>query len=155
MLGMTNPIRNLLTVVLLTCWAAAAVSAKDPTIEELKDRLKSTAIGDRPRLCLQIAERQLDAASKSFAGDENDKARNSLTDTVAFSELARDYAIQSHKHQKQTEIAVRGMTRKLSDLKHSVAHDDQAAVQDAIDRLQRVRDDLLLAMFPHGKKGDQ
>jgi hypothetical protein len=82
-------------------------------------------------------------------------AKAALTDVVAFSELARDYAIQSHKHQKQTEIAVRKMARKLNDLKHTVAHDDQPAVQDAIDRLQRVRDDLLLAMFPHGKKGDK
>jgi hypothetical protein len=155
MWGMTNSIRNALTAGLLACFAATALSAKDLTIAELKDRLKSTAIGDRPRLCLQIAERQLDAASKSFAADENDNARNSLTESVAFSELARDYAIQSRKHQKQTEIAVRGMTRKLSDLKHTVPHDDQAAVQSAIDRLQRVRDDLLVAMFPHGKTGNQ
>ena len=74
---------------------------------------------------------------------------------MAFSELARDYAIQSHKYLKQTEIAIRTMARKLNDLKHTVAHDDQPAIQDAIDHLQRVRDDLLLAMFPHGKKGDK
>ena len=155
MLGMTNSIRNAVIAVLVACFGAMAVSAKDLTIDELKDRLKSAPVGDRPRLCLQIAERELDAASKSFTTDETDKAKTSLTDVVAFSELARDYAIQSHKHQKQSEIAVRGMTRKLSDLKHTVTHDDQAAVQDAIERLQRVRDDLLLAMFPHGKKGDQ
>ena len=155
MSGMTNSTRNVLMAVLVACFTATAFFAKDATIEELKDRVKSASIGERPRLCLQIAERQLDAANKSFAADESDKARTSLTDSVAFSELARDYAIQSHKHLKQTEIAVRGMTRKLSDLKHTVAHDDQPAVQDAIDRLQRVRDDLLLAMFPHGKKGNQ
>ena len=35
------------------------------------------------------------------------------------------------------------MARKLTDLKHAVIHDDQEPVQNAIDRLQRVRDDLL------------
>jgi len=155
MLGMTNPGRSALIAALVAGFAVAAIAARDPTIDELKDRLKSTSIGDRPRLCLQIAERQLDTTNKSFAADESDKAKASLTDVVAFSELARDYAIQSRKHQKQTEIAVRTMTRKLNDLKHTVAHDDQPSVQDAIDHLQRVRDDLLLAMFPHGKKGDK
>ena len=155
MLRTKDSLRNPLLVALVASFAVTASLAKDLTIEELKDRVKSSPVGDRPRICLQIAERQLDAANKSFAADESDKAKASLTDVVAFSELARDYAIQTHKHLKQTEIAVRGMTRKLSDLKHSVPHDDQPAIQDAIDRLQRVRDDLLLAMFPHGKKGNQ
>lgn len=152
---MMNSSRSALIGLLVACFAATAVVGKDLTIDELKARLTSTQIGDRPRLCLQIAERQLDSASKSFAADEGDKAKAALTDVVTFSELARDYAIQSHKHLKQTEIAVRTMARKLNDLKHTVTHDDQPAIQDAIDHLQRVRDDLLLTMFPHGKKGDQ
>jgi hypothetical protein len=147
--------RSVLITLLVACFAATAIANKDVTIDELKARVTSTQVGDRPRLCLQIAERQLDATNKLFGAAESDQAKASLTDVVAFSELARDYAIQSRKHQKQTEIAVRGMTRKLNDLKHTVIHDDQPAVQDAIDRLQRVRDDLLLAMFPHGKKGDK
>jgi hypothetical protein len=155
MLGMRNSARSSLIAALLACFVGAAIASRDPTIEELKSRLSSTEIGDRPRLCLQIAERALDSTNKAFAADESEKGKASLTDLVAFSELARDYAIQSRKHQKQTEIAVRTMTRKLNDLKHTVAHDDQPAVQNAIDRLQRVRDDLLLAMFPHGKKGDK
>ncbi len=44
------------------------------------------------------------------------------------------------------------MTRKLTDILHTLGHDDQAPVQDALNRLQRVRDDLLAAMFPKGKK---
>ena len=71
---------------------------------------------------------------------------------MAYSELARDYAVQSHKHQKQTEIAVRNMTRRLTDIEHLVTHDEEGPIQAAINRLQRVRDDLLMAMFPKGKQ---
>ena len=144
---------GLATVALACPRVVEATTTKEPTVDELKSRLSSTNVGDRPQLCLQIAERQLDAADKLYAAVETEKAQESLTDVVAFSELARDYSIQSHKHQKQTEIAVRRMTRKLIDIKHAVAHDEQAAVQNAIDKLERVRDDLLLAMFP--KKGDK
>lgn len=158
MLGVVNSgigrlefLRRAAVAALLAAFLASPLAAKEQTVEELKARVSSTSMGDRPQLCLQIAERQLDDADKLFAEVESEKAQADLTDTVAFSELARDYAIQSHKHLKQTEIAVRKMTRKLNDLKHTVSRDEQVAVQTAIDRLQRVRDDLLFAMFPKGQ----
>lgn len=82
-----------------------------------------------------------------IAGD-SDKAKASLADVVAYAELARDYAIQSRKREKQSEIALRKMVRKLTDMSHAVSHEDQAQIQNTIDRLQKVRDDLLVAMFP-------
>jgi hypothetical protein len=137
---------------LISATAPRVTAAAQATVEELKARLSSTSIADRPRLCIEIAERQLDTTDKLYASTESEKAQAALTDVVAFSELARDYAVQSHKHEKQTEIAVRKIGRKLTDLKHAVVHDDQAAVQDAIKRLQRVSDDLLAAMFHKGDK---
>ena len=135
----------------------AAVTARgaprsETTVEELKTRVASASVRDRPHLCVQIAEKQLAEADKFYAASEFEKGQAALTDVVAFSELARDYAIQSHKYQKQTEIATRNMTRKLNDLLHSLGSPDQAPVRDAINRLQRVRDDLLAAMFPKGAK---
>ena len=139
-------------VALVAGLTATALPAADPLLEEMKAKLASTSTGDRPHLCVQIAEHQLAAADRLYAAAEVEHAQADLTDVVVYSELARDYAIQSRKYQKQAEIAVRTMARKLADIKHLVAHDDQAPIQAAIDRLQRVRDDLLMAMFPKGKK---
>ncbi len=154
-IGSLGLLRGGVIAALLAAFVASPMAAKEQTLDELKARLSSTSVGDRPKLCLQIAERQLDDADKLYTAFDSEKAQVSLTDVVTFSELARDYSIQSHKHQKQTEIAVRKMTRKLNDLKHVVSRDEQVAVQNAIDRLQRVRDDLLLAMFPKGKKREE
>ncbi len=44
------------------------------------------------------------------------------------------------------------MTRKLNDLLHVVGREEQDPLKEAIKRLERVRDDLLLAMFPKGAK---
>jgi hypothetical protein len=126
--------------------------ADEPTVEELKGRVANAGIADRPPMCIRISERQLDAADKFYLAGESGKAQVALTDVVAFSELARDYAIQSRKHEKQAEIAIRKMTRKLADMKHTVSREDQDDVQRSIDRLQRIRDDLLAAMFPNGGK---
>jgi len=139
-------------LLLAATMMAQAAPVNDPAIELLKSRLSSTSIGDRPRLCLQIAQKQLADADGLYAAADVEKGQAALVDVVAYSELARDYAIQSHKHQKETEIATRTMTRKLTDILHTLGHDDQAPVQDALNRLQRVRDDLLAAMFPKGKK---
>jgi hypothetical protein len=129
-----------------------ALPGPQPTVDELKARLASTSVGDRPHLCVEIAEKQLAEADKLYAASEVEKSQAALEDVVAYSELARDYAIQSHKYQKQSEIAVRSMARRLTEMMHTVSHEDEAAVRNAIDHLQRVRDDLLKAMFPKGSK---
>jgi hypothetical protein len=139
-------------VVALAAVTAHAASNSDLSVEQLKAKLSSTSVGDRPHLCVQIAQKQLAEADKEYAASEFEKGQAALVDVVAYSELARDYAIQSHKYQKQAEIAVRTMARKLTELMHSLGHDDQAPVRDAVNRLQRVRDDLLMAMFPKGAR---
>ena len=151
--GITDRINGAwISALLLAVLLVALASGVEPSVEDLKARMDSTSLNDRPRLCVQIAERQLEAADKFYAAAEVEKAQAALTDVVTYSELARDYAIQTHKHEKQTEIAARGMSRKLNDIMHTLAHDERPPVEDAMKRLQRVRDDLLAAMFPKGSK---
>jgi len=139
----------LLAALVMSC---ALTAASEPSVEELKGRVANAKLTERPPLCIRISEKQLEAADKFYVAGDTNNAQAALTDVTAFAELARDYAIQSHKHEKQAEIAIRKMTRKLTDLKHTVAREDQEQVQRTIDRLQRIRDDLLAAMFPKGGK---
>lgn len=139
-------------ILLIIVLAGVSRARSEPTVEELKARVSSANVADKAKLCLEIAEKQLNEVDKNYTADNVEKAQTSLTDVVSYSELARDYSIQSHKHQKQTEIAVRAMTRKLNDILHVLTRDDQTPVKDAIRRLERVRDDLLAAMFPKGAK---
>lgn len=129
--------------------APSMMSGRDePSVEELKERVANIAVGDRPALCIRISERQLGDADRLYIAGDSAKGQTALADVVAYSELARDYAIQSHKHEKQSEIAIRKMVRKLTDMNHSVAHEDQPQIENTIARLEKVRDDLLVAMFP-------
>ena len=131
---------------------ARALPGGEPTVEDLKARLASANAGDKPHLCVQIAQKQLAEADKEYVAAEVEKGQPALADVVTYSELARDYAIQSHKSEKQTEIAIRTMTRKLTAMLHLASHDDEAPLRDAIQRLEVARDDLLKAMFPKGAK---
>ena len=153
MLGKVNPafLGAGVAIFVLSVFSASA-STQPATVEELKAQLASARTGDRIQLCIQIAERQLEAADKFYSADETEKARTALDDVASFAEQARDSSIQFHKRQKQTEIAVRKMVRKLFDIKRAVNHEEQVPVEAAIERLQRVRDDLLAAMFPKDSK---
>jgi hypothetical protein len=139
----------LLILLLAAGWVLART---DPTVDELKARVSSANVADKAKICLEIAEKQLNETDKEYTADNIDRAQKSLVDVVSYSELARDYSIQSHKHQKQTEIAIRSMTRKLNDLLHVVGREEQDPLKEAISHLERVRDDLLTAMFPKGAK---
>ncbi len=110
---------------------------QEPSVEELKERVANAPVADRPALCIRISERQLGDADRLYIAGDSEKARAALADVVAYAELARDYAIQSHKHEKQSEIAIRKMVRKLNDMSHAVSHEDQAQIQNTIDRLQK------------------
>ena len=145
-------LRGVALLIILTAAAPYAASRNEPTVDELKARVSSANTGEKAKLCIQIAEKQLAETDKLYAADNVQQAQTALTDVVSYSELARDYSIQSHKHEKQIEISVRAMARKLNDMVHTLGHDDQTPVKDAIDHLQRVRDDLLASMFPKGAK---
>ena len=139
---------------MIVCFTTLAFGGKtELSLDELKAKVANANVGDRPPVCLEISERQIGAAGRFFELGDPEQAKNALNDVSAFAELARDYSIQSRKHQKNSEIKIRRLTRKLSDMKHLVAHDDQELVQSKIDKLDKVRDDLLTSMFPKfGKK---
>jgi hypothetical protein len=139
-------------MVLFTLVVPMLPGREEPSIEELKSRLANAGIGDRPALCIRISDLQLGNADRLYVAGDSEKAQSALADVVRYSEQARDYAIQSHKREKQSEIAIRKMARKLADIKHTVSHEDQGRIQNTIDRLQRIRDDLLTDMFPKGVK---
>lgn len=152
MLGLGHRTQLFVLFLLVAGQATDAVPLADPGVEAMKARVATISVGDRPHLCVQIAERELADVDKLYTAGDIEHAQTELNDVVTYSEMARDYSIQSHKYQKQTEIAVRVMTRKLTEVLHLLSHDDQAPVREAITRMQRVRDDLLAAMFKKGAK---
>lgn len=137
--------------ILLSC-SLAVWAKKEETLEDLKSRAETTNLEERAGICVRIAEEQVKAADKLFTEGKAEEGRAALQDVITYSEKARDAATQSGKKLKATEIAVRKMARKLHDVKRTVAFEDQAPIQEAIDHLERVRTDLLAKMFGKGGK---
>jgi hypothetical protein len=143
------------TVLTLLGLASLIALAQPPgriegTIDQLIARAESAPLGERPGLYLQIAKRQAESADRSYEAGNSEAGNAATNDVVTYSGKASDAAVQSGKKLKDTEIAIRKMAKQFRDIKHNLPFDDQAPVQQAIDRLEKMRTDLLSAMF--GKK---
>ena len=133
--------------VLLLAAVSLNLRARQETVDELKAKLASTKESDQPKLCVEIARLQLDASEKAYQAGQVTQAQALLSEVVDYSQKAGDAARQSRKHIKRTEIEVRKMSRRLQDLKPTVDLDSRQPVQDAINRLEHIRTQLLMQMF--------
>jgi len=147
--------RQLALYVLVLALGSGYGAAKDATVAELKARLESARLEDRPELCMQIARRQLRDADTFYKDGKVEQAAAAVADIVAYSEKARDAATQTKKHLKNVEIDVRKMAEKLRDIKRTLVFDDQAPVEQAIRRLEDIRTALLKAMFANDKEKEK
>ena len=144
--------RNATLIFLLVVATLAATGREVETLEQLKEREKTAGRDEKIKICLEIAEQQVEAANKNFT-DGNVEAAHAAVDEVAvYAEKARDAAIASGRHLKDCEISARKMARRLTDIKRTVAFEDQPVIEKAVRRLEDVRTDLLAQMFSKDKK---
>jgi soluble cytochrome b562 len=144
--------RTLTLCILIVASAVTVGFARDESLDALKSRVETAPPQDRPPLCVQIAEIQLHNADKLYTEGNVEKARAAVADIVTYSEKARDSAKATGKHLKRVEIVLRKIAEKLTDIKRTLAFDDQPPVAAAIQRLQDLRTDLLQEMFKKEKK---
>ena len=132
-------------------FSGTAFSAREENgLDELIARAESAQPNDRRSLYLKIAQLKAEAADKLYDDGNADAGKAALQDVVTYSEKATDAAIATGKKLKNIEITLRKMAEKFRDIKRTVAFEDQAPLQQTVDELEKMRTDLLSAMF--GKK---
>jgi len=134
---------------------AATCAAREESVAELKARLENARTEDRPEICARIAQLQVRAADKLYTEGHIDEARSAVEEVAVYFEKARESAIASKSHLKNVEIDARKSSEKLRDIKRTLAFEDQAPVEQAIQRLEAVRTALLQEMFSNKKKGQK
>lgn len=135
----------LLVLTVLGCSLPAL--ARRETVEDLKAKLHTAKVSDQPRICVDIARLQLEDMEKAYSAGQIPQAQKLLQEVVDYSQQAGDAARKSRKDIKRTEIELRKMSRRLLDLKPTLDLDSRPPVQEAIDRLEHIRTQLLMQMF--------
>ena len=144
--------RNWIILGITLVAAVTGAFAKELTLEELKARVEHAKPDERTNLCIQIAERQVEASDKLYIEGKTTEAEAALHDVVSYSQQASETAGQTGHRLKNTEIAMRKMSHRLTDIKRTLPFEDQASVQAAVDTLDKIRTDLLSRMFGKNPK---
>lgn len=144
--------RNWLILGITLVAAVSAAFAKELSLEELKARVEHAKPDERINLCIQIAERQVEASDKLYTQGKTADAEAAIHDVVSYSRQASESAGQTGHRLKNTEIAMRKMSHRLTDIKRSLPFEEQASVQSAVDTLDKIRTDLLSRMFGKNPK---
>jgi hypothetical protein len=147
--------RNRIFLLLCLAVTAAAFAQKDLTLDELISRASAAPVNAQPALYTQIAERQLESADKLYNTGDAQAASSAVDDVVTYSGKAVHAANESGSRLKPTEIALRKMADRLRTIRRTLAFEDQKPVEDAANRLETLRTDLLSRMFTNGKKKGQ
>jgi len=124
----------------------------DEALDQLIKRANAAPEHQKAALYTDIAERQLQAADGLYNSGQTEAAKAAVANVVTYSEKAAQASAHSASRLKQTEIALRKMAAKLRDIQRSLSYDDQKPVEEAANRLEKLRTDLLARMFNKGEK---
>jgi uncharacterized tellurite resistance protein B-like protein len=127
--------------------AACTCAVAEDDLGQLKQRAATTTGGDEAKLCVDIARLELKEADTDYNAGEMDKAAAALANIVTYSEQAAQAALASGKNLKHTELALRGISGKLSDIRRNVDFEQRAQLQTAVDRIENLRTELLQGIF--------
>lgn len=103
-------------------------------------------------ICLDAAKKLAELSNQNFTGGQIEPAQAAMQDAGKYAEKAGRASIDTHKRQKQTEIALRHLTKRMKDIVQTLNFEDRPPVEQIIKSIEAVRSDLLLNMFGNPKK---
>jgi hypothetical protein len=144
--------RNCIIAFLFLAGTVVALAQKGASLEELISRAQAAPTGAKPALYSELAQRQLEAADRLYNSGDAGAANAAVEDVVAYAGKATEAAADSGSRLKPTEIALRKMAARLRTIRRTLALEDQRPVEDAANRLEVLRTNLLSRMFENKKK---
>ena len=129
--------------------SAATVTAADhqELYAALKVRAATAKSNDQDKIYAQLALHGTEVANDQYTAGDVAKAQGTIDEVVSYAEKARDAALGSNKNLKQTEIILRQASRRLEEVRRSLAVEDRSYLETAINRVENVRKELLDQMF--------
>jgi len=134
--------------VLLALLAVVAHPADKPqSVEELRSSAEAADGEHCTRVCVEAAKAITEEANQFFTDGKVQQGHADIKDAVRFAQKAAVASVQSRKKQKQTEIALRKLERRILDIMETLNFEDKPQLQQAADAIDKSRASILTAMF--------
>ena len=141
-----------LSIALVLLSVAFTASAREKTLDQLKDEAAKAHSGHQAVLYAKIAQALVDVADQQFTNSRSADAHRTIQDVLENASRAHDVALQSHKKLKEVEIRLRETQRHLHNVRRTLALADRPAVEAVENKLEGFRQDLLNTMFAPRKE---
>ena len=125
---------------------ASAKTKANETIDELRTRAASADKHKQTELYAELAKRELEEADSIYNNDA-EKAKSLFGDSAKDAEIASQASLESNHRLKQTEISLRELEHRMSDVRRNWAFEDRAALDPSIQKVETARTKLLDRMF--------
>jgi len=140
-----------LIVPLLFALTSLALAQKDD-LAELQHKADTSGGAACAHFSLLYAQQLVEASDKLYTDGNVDEAVKLVHRAGDYAERGTECALLVHRRQKDTEIDLREMARRLGDIERSLTSDDRPPLEQEIARADKLRDKLLDQMFG-GKNG--
>ncbi len=141
---------------IMVCAQAQTAPATPAPPQSDADRARATAEATNgeacAEVCLDSAKKLAELSNQDFTNGNVEAAQQEMKDAGKYAEKAGRASIDSHKHQKQTEIGLRRLTKRMKDIVQTLNFEDRPPVEQIIKSVEAVRSDVLLNMFGNPKK---
>ena len=134
------------------CFTAFTSLAAQQAPPDLQAQAEAAEGKKRAELFMEVSEQRLAQASRLFGEGKPEEAHEVVKKAVVASEQAGEAARKSHKRLKQTEISVRQLARRLTDLAATLPFDDREAIKPSVLKLEVILRQLLDVLFDKKNK---
>lgn len=133
-----------LPLLLLLTAICMAESSSTAQLQHDADQAKGS---DCAKLSMQAARQLLEDAGHLFRNNNLKEGQAAIDGTVHYALRSVDCSIESHKWEKQDEIELRELIRRMDEIRKMLDIEDRPHVAESIVKMEKQRDRLLSAMF--------
>ena len=120
-------------------------------LHDMKAHAEHVKVDKRAQVYSEIARQCVEVANQQFADGEMENGQASIQEAVSFAEKSVLAAEDKGKKIKNAEINLRETARRIDEVRHSLALDDQPPLKLAEDHIADLRQKLLQHMFGDDK----
>src|SRR3954447_4212451 len=140
-----------LVLIVSAGFAFSTSPADKPALQELRARADAAQGQYCAEVCVDAAAALVESADKLFTEGNAEQGHQQMKDAVSYAERATKGSIQSNKRQKKTEIGLRKLSRRMTEIRQTLAIDDRPPMDELINAVEKMRTALLMSMFDEKK----
>jgi hypothetical protein len=143
-------VKKWLTIAFSCLMLTASVCAQN-SIEKTKERAEKAKPSDCAKVCFEAARQLVEASNQVYDGGDTSGGLKLMHDAVRYAKRGTEASIQSRKNQKNAEIALRKLSKRMHEVGQSLALEDRTPVFDDERAVEDLRDQMLAALFGNPK----